>query len=304
MKMRLYSWQFGFVSLFLATFFSQACARGSEPRLVTDEFQEALTRISAVTAFKLPEPHKARLVRLLIHKSSGTTQPGIDEFEIFGPAGKDNLALAERGAVASASSVIAGYAIHKVEHLNDGKYGNDHSWIAASNKSQWVQIELPHPATIARVIVTRDRTGRFHDRIPEVFEVLISQDGRQWQSVARRERTNPVRRLPYLPIERLPEKSWDGFLQYTFLRERATWSNIPADDHLSPLLVNRPASPGGDTVLGSHRASGTARAGVGIVRGDDRTAGRAGTRRNRRTRPGGRTAAAGRAWIRTPRHCT
>jgi len=43
----------------------------------------------------------------------------------------------------------------------------------------------------------------------------------------------------------LPEKTWDGFLQYAFLRERATWSNIPADDHLSPLLVERPAVPGG-----------------------------------------------------------
>ena len=51
--------------------------------------------------------------------------------------------------------------------------------------------------------------------------------------------------MPYLPVDRLPEKSWDGFLQYAFLRERATWSNIPADDHLSPLLVDRPAVPGG-----------------------------------------------------------
>ena len=77
--------------------------------------------------------------------------------------------------------------------------------------------------------------------------MLVSQDGRQWQSVARRDRTaaNRARRLPYLPVDRLPEKSWDGFLQYAFLRERATWSNIPADDHLSPLLVDRPAVPGG-----------------------------------------------------------
>jgi len=250
--MRLCIWQFGCVSLLLATVLSQAWAKEPEPQLVTDEFQETLARISVLTALKPPEildfpPHKVRLVRLVIHETSGTAQPGIDEFEIFGPAGKDNLALAERGAVASASSLIAGYTIHKIEHLNDGKYGNDHSWIAAYNKSVWVQIELPQLANVARVIVTRDRTGRYRDRIPEVFEVLVSQDGRHWQSVARRDRTssNRVRQLPYLPIERLPEKSWNGFLQYTFLRERATWSNIPADDHLSPLLVDRPAAPGG-----------------------------------------------------------
>ena len=41
---------------------------------------------------------------------------------------------------------------------------------------------------------------------------------------------NRERRVPYMPIDRLPETSWDGLLQYAFLRERATWSNIPADD--------------------------------------------------------------------------
>ncbi|NQU22561.1 MAG: discoidin domain-containing protein, partial [Candidatus Nealsonbacteria bacterium] len=245
-------WRFSCACLLLATGLSQTWAQGPEPRLVADEFQEALARISAEAAVKPPEaldfpPQAARFVRVAIRGTSGTSQPGIDEFEIFGPAGKDNLALAQRGAVASASSVIAGHAIHAVEHLNDGRYGNDHSWIAASSDSQWVQIELPQPAGVARVVVTRDRTGKYRDRIPEQFEVLVSQDGRQWQSVAKRDRTaaNRARRLPYLPVDRLPEKSWDGFLRYAFLRERATWSNIPADDHLSPLLVDRPAVPGG-----------------------------------------------------------
>ncbi|UCE48305.1 MAG: hypothetical protein JSW47_22235, partial [Phycisphaerales bacterium] len=115
--MRLCIWRFGCVSLFLATVLSQAWAKGPEPWFVADEFQEKLARISALTASKPPEtldfpPHRARLVRLVIHETSGAAQPGIDEFEIFGPTGKDNLALAERGAVASASSLIAGYAIH------------------------------------------------------------------------------------------------------------------------------------------------------------------------------------------------
>ncbi|MFV1967287.1 MAG: discoidin domain-containing protein, partial [Pirellulaceae bacterium] len=244
--------RFGCLCLLLATGLSPTWAKGPELRSVKDEFQEAVARISAGAAVKPPEaldfpPQEARYVRVAIHETSGTTQPGIDELEIFGPESRDNLALAERGALASASSVLAGYAIHAVAHLNDGLYGNDHSWIAASRDSEWVQIELPEPASVARVIVTRDRTGKYRDRIPEVFEVLVSQDGRQWQPVAQRDRTvaNRARRLPYLPVDRLPEKSWRGFLQYTFLRERATWSHIPADDHLSPLLVDRPAAPGG-----------------------------------------------------------
>lgn len=230
---------------------ASAWAEGLPQRPVAGEFQEALARISATVgksseALDFPA-QEVRFVRVVIHETNDTAQPGVDELEIFGPDGKENLALAERGAVASASSVMDGYAFHKVKHLNDGRYGNDHSWIAASRGQAWVQIELPQPAAVTRVMITRDRTGKYRDRIPEAFEVLVSQDGQQWQSVAQRQRTGKNRsgRLPYLPIERLPEKSWNGFLQYAFLRERNTWRNIPRNDHLSPLLVDRPASPGG-----------------------------------------------------------
>jgi len=243
-------WRFGCVCLFLATGLSRTWAEEPETLLVADEFQEKLERI-CTRVVKPPKavdfaPQEARFVRVAIHETN-SSQPGIDELEIYGPDGKDNLALAEGGAVASASSVLPGYEIHQIKHLNDGLYGNDHSWISATSKSEWAQIELPKPASVARVIVTRDRTGKYRDRIPEVYDVLVSQDGEQWQSVAKRDRTaaNRERRLPYLPIDRLPETSWDGLLQYAFLRERATWSKIPADDHLSPLQVDRPAVPGG-----------------------------------------------------------
>jgi hypothetical protein len=239
------------VCLLLAAVLSPAWTGGAELRPVADEFEAALTRISALTV-KTPEalefpPHEARFVRVAIHETSGPSQPCIDELEIYGPGGKENLALAERGAVASASSLLPGYPIHQIKHLNDGRYGNSHSWIAATSGHEWAQIEFAKPATVAAVLITRDREGKYRDRIPEVFEVLVSQDGRQWQSVAKRDRTGPnrVRRLPYLQVDRLPAKTWDGFLQYAFLRERATCSNIPADDHLSPLQVDRPAVPGG-----------------------------------------------------------
>ena len=77
-------------------------------------------------------------------------------------------------------------------------------------------------------------------------------DGTEWRQVARRDRTaaNRARRLPYLPVDRLPEASWDGYLHYAFLRERTTWSRIPKDDYLSPWLVDRPAAPGGEPYWG------------------------------------------------------
>jgi hypothetical protein len=255
MKPRI--WRFGCVCLLLAAGPFPAWAAGPAPRPVADELRETLARVSAWTPAKSPEalqfpPQEARFVRVAIHETSGTTQPGIDELEIFGPAGKENLALAERGAVASASSLLPGYPIHQIKHLNDGLYGNDHSWIAASNKSEWAQIEFPKPTTVAGVLVTRDRTGKYRDRIPEVFEVLVSRDGRLWQSVGRRARTGKRRsgRLPHFQVDRLPEESWEGFLQYAFTRERTAWSNLPADDHLSPLQVDRPAVPGGTPYWG------------------------------------------------------
>jgi len=242
---------YGCVCLLATAGLGSAGARGAEPRAVIEEFCEALARISSspVTspeAVSFP-PCDARFVRVAIHATSGNSQPGIDELEIFGPEGKENLALAKGGAVASASSLIPGYPIHQIKHLNDGLYGNAHSWIAATSGPEWVQIELPKAGAIASVVLTRDREGKYRDRIPQVFDVLVSQDGKQWQTVAQRQRTGPNRipRLPTFAVGRLPEKSWDGFVQYAFLRERATWSRLPADDHLSPLRVERPAEPGG-----------------------------------------------------------
>jgi hydrazine synthase alpha subunit-like protein/F5/8 type C domain-containing protein len=243
--------QLGCVCLLVAANMASARAENLPKRPVADEFQAALGRLSKLTVTP-PDaldfaPKRARFVRLVIHHTSGNSQPGIDELEIFGPDGKENLALAKHGAAASASSLLPGYPIHQIKHLNDGLYGNDHSWIAATRGQEWVQIELPQPAAVTRVMVTRDRTGKYRDRIPEEFEVLVSQDGEQWQTVAQRERTGNgrSRRLPYFQVDRLPEQTWEGFLQYTFLRERATWSNLPADDHLSPLQVDRPAVSGG-----------------------------------------------------------
>ncbi len=190
-------------------------------------------------------PREAKLVRFVILASSAS-QACIDELEVYGPDGKANLALAKDGAKASASSCLSGYPIHAIPHLNDGEYGNDHSWIAATAGQEWAQIELPKPAQVAKVVFSRDRKGRYTDRVPVAFEVLVSQDGREWKSVGKHvARVARPSRFPGLPVDQLPEKGWDGLLQYAFSRERATLSRIPADDHLSPLRVDRPAAPGG-----------------------------------------------------------
>ncbi len=125
---------------------------------------------------------EARFVRLAIQKSSGS-QPCVDEMEVFTPEGKKNLALASKGAKASASSCYSGSPSHAIEHLNDGNYGNLYSWIPLAGPPCWAQIELPKSAKVAKVVISRDRKRQYADRVPVEFEVLLSSDGKNWKSV-------------------------------------------------------------------------------------------------------------------------
>ena len=217
---------------------------------VEEEVRQAFAAAAAeaagdglVTALDFPA-RPARFVRLLIHNTQGG-EAGVDELEVFSPAGTNNLALSASGAKANASSVISGYAVHAVAHLNDGKVGNDHSWIAAGTGEEWVEIELPAPAPVFRVAFSRDRTGKFLDRQPREVEVRVSADGREWETVAKHSR--PARALPALtlPPSAVREPTWRGAVEYAFRCERDTWARMDDKDYLSPLANDRPAAPGG-----------------------------------------------------------
>ena len=200
---------------------------------------------------------EAKFVRLVI-LASDDSQPCIDELEIYGEDGKTNLALAGTGGKATASSCLAGYAIHRVEHLNDGLYGNAHSWIAAGEETPWAQIELPAPARVAKVVFSRDREGRYQDRMPQAIAIRLSLDGQTWQTVIQAKAAG----LAVMPAA-LPEPpTWDGLLRYAFISEGNTWGRIAAiaRDSLSPLRLDRPAEPGGEPYWGNlARMDGVAR---------------------------------------------
>lgn len=131
-------------------------------------------------------PVSARLVRFTVLATS-QTEPCIDELEIFTADGTPrNVAAAAAGAKATASSVFAGGRsdLHKLEHINDGRYGNAHSWISAESGAGWVQVELAEPTTIDRIVWARDRDGGFRDRVPTRYKIEVSDTGEQWQTVA------------------------------------------------------------------------------------------------------------------------
>lgn len=187
---------------------------------------------------------EAKFVRFVIFANSGG-QPCLDELEVYGPAGQENLALASKGAKPTASSCLGGYPIHKIEHLNDGRYGNDFSWIAATGDVEWAQIELPAASKVAKVVFSRDRKNQFRDRVPLVIEVRLSLDGQTWKT-ARRVMPAGFAMPVVLPDPVTPE----GLLRYAFLCEHKTWGRINAADHISPLRVERPAMPGGEPYWG------------------------------------------------------
>ena len=181
-------------------------------------------------------PVTAKFVKLVIHSSS-SGGPCIDEFEIYGPDEKKNLALSANGGKAGASSCLPNYAIHQILHLNDGLYGNDHSWIGVSEENEWAQIELPEPSQVARIVFTRDRTGKLRDRVPASVTVMVSGDGKQWQTAVR------VNVSDFAADVKAGNR--DEMIRGAFLHEKNTWERMNGGDHLSPLKVDRPAIPGG-----------------------------------------------------------
>ena len=58
--------------------------------------------------------------------------------------------------------------LHKLEHLNDGRFGNGRSWISGEPGKGWVAGRAGRgPATIDRVVWGRDREGKYRDRLAD-----------------------------------------------------------------------------------------------------------------------------------------
>jgi hypothetical protein len=131
-------------------------------------------------------PIAARMVRFT-SLATNQFEPCVDELEVF-RCGENatNVALAQAGAKATASSVYAGGTtkLHRLEHVNDGKYGNARSWISAEAGGGWVQIEWPEIVEIDRVVWARDREGKFRDRLATKYKIEVSVDGNDWRLVA------------------------------------------------------------------------------------------------------------------------
>ncbi len=134
------------------------------------------------------EPIEARAVRFTVAATNNGSEPCLDELEawtvIAGDADSKNIALAEHGGVPSSSGNYPDTSKHRLANLNDGKYGNDWSWIAETHGTVWAQVDFAEPQVIDRVVWGRDRLGGYADRLAVDYAIeVLGSDGR-WHEVA------------------------------------------------------------------------------------------------------------------------
>ena len=127
-------------------------------------------------------PVKTQRVRFTI-KATTNLEPCIDELEVFNTRG-ENVALATTGTKRKSSGDIGVAERHELRFLNDGRYGNSRSWLSNTLGKGWVELEFPQEQTVERVVWSRDREGKFTDRLATDYQIEISDAAGQWHTVA------------------------------------------------------------------------------------------------------------------------
>jgi hypothetical protein len=131
-------------------------------------------------------PVEARFLRMTILATADNAEPCVDELEVLtAEENPRNIALAAHGTRATASGTLSGYAIHKLEFVNDGRYGNSRSWISNERGKGWLQLEFPETARIETIIWSRNRDGAgYSDRVPIRYRFEVAIAPGEWQTVA------------------------------------------------------------------------------------------------------------------------
>lgn len=143
---------------------------------------------------------KTKLLRFTI-QSTNNLEPCIDELEVFNSAG-ENVALASAGTRCRSSGDTVVPDRHELRFINDGVYGNPHSWMSGETGKGWIELEFAEEQTIGRVAWGRDREGNFRDRLATSYQIEISDAEGHWQTIADasdRQRFDPQIKSPAKP---------------------------------------------------------------------------------------------------------
>ncbi len=158
------------------------------PRSVHPVLRPPVNPLRNIERFKTM---KARFVRFTSFATidNNKHEPCLDELEIFQAGSDTNVALAGKP---TSSGNYNDPVQHRLEHINDGHYGNGKSWISNEQGKGWVQIELPDPVEIDRIVWARDRNGKFADRLAHRYQIDIAFESGEWAPVGSSED-----RVPY-----------------------------------------------------------------------------------------------------------
>ena len=146
------------------------------------------------TDFFSPTP--AKWVRFTALATNSGSEPCLDEVEIHSAATAtrpaSNVALQTHGTKLKSSGDYANSPLHRLEHINDGLYGNGRSWISNTAGKGWVEFELPEVTTIERIVWGRDREEKYADRTPIRYQIEIATEPGQWRLLASHEDRLPT----------------------------------------------------------------------------------------------------------------
>ena len=163
-------------------------------------------------------PAKALAVRFVI-LATNQAEPCLDELEVWS-SGK-NVAL---GAKVRSGGDYPPSAIHKLEHLNDGRHGNGRSWIASEVGRGWAEVEFGRVVEIDRVTWGRDREGVYADRTPTKYRIDAWTPAFEWVTVA-----SSDDRLPFGSKATTPPAIGDATEWTKLVRERDSLRKKLAD---------------------------------------------------------------------------
>ena len=122
---------------------------------------------------------EATAVRMVVTATVAPSEPCIDELEVF--AGGINIAPV---AAVRTSGDYQGNPKHRPAHINDGRYGNDRSWISNTTGAGWIELRWPEPVTVNRVTWARDREGHYADRLARDYTIEVRVGDGPWHVVA------------------------------------------------------------------------------------------------------------------------
>jgi hypothetical protein len=132
-------------------------------------------------------PTIARRIRFTIRATNDGLEPCLDELQVFARDARgslQNVALASLGTSVAVSSSFPGSAFHKPEHVNDGRFGNERSWISNERGQGWVSVNFGRDYKICRIDWSRDRHGHYGDRLPVDYAIEAETAPGRWSRVA------------------------------------------------------------------------------------------------------------------------